>query len=143
MFEGFTSRARRVVVLGQEEARSRGHQRVGTEHLLLGLIREGGGEADTTLGAMGISLEDVREEVETIIGTGERPLLVHVPFSLGAKKALDLSQTESVRLNHHYVGTEHLLLGLVSEGNGIAAMVLMKRGADLASIREQVKSRFS
>jgi ATP-dependent Clp protease ATP-binding subunit ClpC len=140
MFEKFTEGARGVIVLGQEEARLLGHDYVGTEHLLLGLIREGDGVAATALEALGISLEDVRREVEAgINGNGKQlPAHIQIPFTLGAKKALDLSLAESVRLGHDYVGTEHLLLGLIREGDGVAARVLTRRGADLASVREQV-----
>ena len=139
MFERFTDRARRAVVLAQEEARLLGHDYVGTEHLLLGLIREGEGGAAMALQALGISLEDVRREVEAIIDGDRRQPLAHIPFTLGAKKALDLSAEESVRLGHDYVGTGHLLLGLIREGQGVVAQVLMERGADLASVREQVE----
>jgi ATP-dependent Clp protease ATP-binding subunit ClpC len=138
LFEGFTDRARRAVVLGQEEAWMLGHHYVGTEHLLLGLIREGEGGAATALEALGISLEDVRREVEAIIDGDRKQPTAHSPFTLGAKRALDLSPMESARLGHHHVGTEHLLLGLIREGEGVAAQVLMKRGADLTRVREQV-----
>jgi ATP-dependent Clp protease ATP-binding subunit ClpC len=143
MFENFTEQARGIVVLGQEEARLLGHDYVGTEHLLLGLTREGEGEAATTLEALGINLEDVRCEVEAIIDGDRKQLPAHlqIPFTLGAREALNLSLAESVRLGHDHVGTEHLLLGLIREGDGVAARVLTRRGADLARVREQVRQR--
>ena len=138
MFERFTDRARRVVVLAQEEARMLNHAHIGTEHLLLGLVHEGQGVAARALEALGISLEAVRREVEEIIGQGERPLSGHIPFTPRAKKVLELSLRESNELGHEYIGTEHILLGLVREGEGVAAQVLVKMGADLDRVRQQV-----
>jgi ATP-dependent Clp protease ATP-binding subunit ClpC len=138
MFERFTDRARRVVVLAQEEARMLDHGYIGTEHLLLGLVHEGEGVAAKALEAMGISLEAVREQVETIIGRGEHPESGHIPFTPRAKRVLELSLRESSQLGHSYIGTEHILLGLVREGDGVAAQVLVKLGADLNRVRQQV-----
>ena len=138
MFERFTDRARRVVVLAQEEARMLDHGYIGTEHLLLGLVHEGDGVAAKALEAMGISLEAVREQVETIIGRGEHPESGHIPFTPRAKRVLELSLRESSQLGHSYIGTEHILLGLVREGDGVAAQVLVKLGADLNRVRQQV-----
>jgi Clp amino terminal domain, pathogenicity island component/UvrB/uvrC motif len=138
MFERFTDRARRVVVLAQEEARMLNHGYIGTEHLLLGLVHEGEGVAAKALEAMGISLEAVREQVETIIGRGEHTESGHIPFTPRAKRVLELSLRESSQLGHNYIGTEHILLGLVREGDGVAAQVLVKLGADLNRVRQQV-----
>jgi len=138
MFERFTERARRAVVLAQEEARMLNHGYIGTEHLLLGLIHEGEGVAAKALESMGISLEAVREQVETIIGEGKKPLSGHIPFTPRAKKVLELSLKESGQLGHGYIGTEHILLGLIREGQGVAAQVLVKLGADLNRVRQQV-----
>ena len=138
MFERFTDRARRVVVLAQEEARMLDHGYIGTEHLLLGLVHEGEGVAAKALEAMGISLEAVREQVETIIGRGEHTESGHIPFTPRAKRVLELSLRESSQLGHSYIGTEHILLGLVREGDGVAAQVLVKLGADLNRVRQQV-----
>jgi ATP-dependent Clp protease ATP-binding subunit ClpC len=138
MFERFTDRARRVVVLAQEEARMLNHGYIGTEHLLLGLIHEGEGVAAKTLRAMGINLDAVRKEVQEIIGRGQEPPAGHIPFTPRAKKVLELSLRESTQLGHNYIGTEHILLGLVREGEGVAAEVLVKLGADLRRVRQQV-----
>jgi ATP-dependent Clp protease ATP-binding subunit ClpC len=138
MFERFTDRARRVVVMAQEEARMLNHTYVGTEHILLGLLREGEGLAAKALESLGISLDTVRQQVEEIIGHGEHTPPGHIPFTPRAKKVLELSLAESVQLGHEYVGTEHILLGLISEGDGVAAQVLVKRGADLDRVRQQV-----
>jgi Clp amino terminal domain, pathogenicity island component/UvrB/uvrC motif len=138
MFERFTDRARRVVVLAQEEARMLNHGYIGTEHLLLGLVHEGEGVAAKALEAMGISLEAVREQVETIIGRGQHTESGHIPFTPRAKRVLELSLRESSQLGHNYIGTEHILLGLVREGDGVAAQVLVKLGADLNRVRQQV-----
>ena len=138
MFERFTDRARRVVVLAQEEARMLDHGYIGTEHLLLGLVHEGEGVAAKALEAMGINLEAVREQVETIIGRGEHTESGHIPFTPRAKRVLELSLRESSQLGHNYIGTEHILLGLVREGDGVAAQVLVKLGADLNRVRQQV-----
>ncbi len=138
MFERFTDRARRVVVLAQEEARMLNHNYIGTEHLLLGLIHEGEGVAARALEAMGISLEVVRQQVEEIIGQGQEAPSGHIPFTPRAKKVLELSLREANQLGHEYIGTEHILLGLVREGDGVAAQVLVKLGADLNRVRQQV-----
>jgi len=139
MFERFTDRARRVVVLAQEEARTRSHDYIGTEHLLLGLVDEGQGLAVKALEALGISLETVRERVEDAVPPGEyaRPS-GHIPFTPRAKKVLELSLSESQLLGHRYIGTEHVLLGLIRQGDGVAAQVLTALGADLDGVREQV-----
>ncbi|AMJ45404.1 ATP-dependent Clp protease ATP-binding subunit [Corynebacterium stationis] len=138
MFERFTDRARRVIVLAQEEARMLNHNYIGTEHILLGLIQEGEGVAAKALESMGISLEDVRGEVEAIIGHGTQPHNGHIPFTPRAKKVLELSLREGLQMGHKYIGTEFLLLGLIREGEGVAAQVLTKLGADLPRVRQQV-----
>ena len=138
MFERFTDRARRVVVLAQEEARKLNHNYIGTEHLLLGLIRESEGVAAKALESLGISLDAVRQQVREIIGQGQQPPPGHIPFTKRAKKALELSTRESMQLGHNYIGTEHILLGLLREGDGVAAQVLVKLGADLNLVRQQV-----
>ena len=138
MFERFTERARRVVVLAQEEARMLNHNYIGTEHILLGLIREGEGVAARLLESLGISLESVRQQVKEIIGRGEQAPSGHIPFTPRAKKVLELSLREAKALGHNYIGTEHILLGLIREGSGVAAQVLVKLGADLNRTRQQV-----
>jgi ATP-dependent Clp protease ATP-binding subunit ClpC len=138
MFERFTDRARRVVVLAQEEARMLNHNYIGTEHILLGLIHEGEGVAAKGLESLGISLEAVRAQVEEIIGQGQQAPSGHIPFTPRAKKVLELSLREALQLGHNYIGTEHILLGLIREGEGVAAQVLVKLGADLNRVRQQV-----
>src|SRR5664279_858076 len=138
MFERFTDRARRVVVLAQEEARLLSHSYIGTEHILLGLIHEGEGVAAKALESLGISLEAVRNQVEEIIGQGGTSPSGHIPFTPRAKKVLELSLREALQLGHNYIGTEHILLGLIREGEGVAAQVLVKLGADLSRVRQQV-----
>ena len=138
MFEKFTDKARRVVVLAQEEAKMLNHNYIGTEHLLLGLIHEGEGVAAKSLEALGISLDAVREQVQEIIGTGQTAPSGHIPFTPRAKKVLELSLREALQLGHSYIGTEHLLLGLIREGEGVAAQVLTKLGADTNRVRQQV-----
>jgi ATP-dependent Clp protease ATP-binding subunit ClpA len=138
MFERFTDRARRVVVLAQEDARLLNHNYIGTEHLLLGLIHEGHGVAAQALESLGISLEAVRQQVEQIIGRGQQAPSGHVPFTPRAKKVLELAMRESDALGHVHIDTEHLLLGLIREGHGVAAQVLVKLGGDLNSVRQQV-----
>ena len=138
MFERFTDRARRVVVLAQDEARMLNHNYIGTEHILLGLIHEGEGVAAKALEALGISLEAVREQVIEIIGEGQNAPTGHIPFTPRAKKVLELSLREALQLGHNYIGTEHILLGLIREGEGVAAQVLTKLGADLNRVRQQV-----
>jgi len=138
MFERFTDRARRVVVLAQEEARLLNHNYIGTEHILLGLIHEGDGVAAKALESLGISLDAVREQVQEIIGTGQQAPSGHIPFTPRAKKVLEFSLREALQLGHNYIGTEHILLGLIREGEGVAAQVLVKLGADLNSVRQHV-----
>ncbi|CAB4602265.1 unannotated protein [freshwater metagenome] len=138
MFERFTDRARRVVVLAQEEARLLNHSYIGTEHILLGLIHEGEGVAAKALESMSISLDAVRAQVEEIIGQGGSSPSGHIPFTPRAKKVLELSLREALQLGHNYIGTEHILLGLLREGEGVATQVLVKLGADLGKVRQQV-----
>lgn len=138
MFDRFTDRARRVIVLAQDEARMLNHNYIGTEHLLLGLIHEGEGVAAKALESLGLSLESVRQQVEEIIGQGQQAPTGHIPFTPRAKKVLELSMREALQLNHPYIGTEHILLGLIREGEGVAAQVLIKLGADLNRVRNQV-----
>src|SRR6185437_8443830 len=138
MFERFTDRARRAVELAQDEARRLEHNYIGTEHILLGLISEGEGVAARVLESLGIGLDTVRQQVEEIIGRGQQAPSGHVPFTPRAKKVLELSLRESKQLGHNYIGTEHLLLGLIREGDGVAAQVLVRLGADLNRVRQQV-----
>ena len=138
MFERFTDRARRVVVIAQEEARHLDHNYIGTEHILLGLIHEGEGVAARALESLGISLEAVRIEVVEIVGHGDEAPTGHIPFTPRAKKVLELSLREALALGHNYIGTEHILLGLIREGQGVAAQVLVKLGADFDRVRQQV-----
>ncbi len=138
MFQRFTDRARRVVVLAQEEASRLDHNYIGTEHILLGLICEGEGVAAEALKSLGIGLDPVRQQVEEIIGRGEEAPQGHIPFTPRAKKVLELSLRESKQLGHNYIGTEHILLGLIREGDGVAAQVLVKLGADRKRVRQQV-----
>src|SRR6202048_3352850 len=138
MFERFTDRARRVVVLAQEEARMLNHNYIGTEHILLGLIHEGEGVAAKALESLGISQEAVRRQVEEIVGPGQQAPAGHIPFTPRAKKVLELALREALQLGHNYIGTEHILLGLIREGEGVAAQVLVKLGADLSRVRQQV-----
>jgi ATP-dependent Clp protease ATP-binding subunit ClpA len=138
MFERFTDRARRVVVLAQEESRLLNHDFIGTEHLLLGLIDEGEGVAALALAALGIRLDAVRAKVEEIVGQGESTPSGHIPFTPRAKKVLELSLREALDMGHNYIGTEHLLLGLLREGEGVGATVLVGLGADLDSVRQKV-----
>jgi len=138
MFERFTDRARRVVVLAQEEARVLHHNYIGTEHILLGLLREREGVAARVLERIGISAEAVREKVASIIGEGGDVPTGHIPFTPRAKKVLELSLREALQLGHNYIGTEHILLGLVREGEGVAAQVLVNLGAELSWVRQAV-----
>jgi Clp amino terminal domain, pathogenicity island component/UvrB/uvrC motif len=139
MFERFTDRARRVVVLAQEEARTLNHDYIGTEHLLLGLIHEGHGVAAKALESLGISDEAVRQQIDETVGRGKKPARSgHIPFTPRAKKSLELSLREALQLGHNYIGTEHILLGLIREGDGPAAQVLTAMGADLDTVRERV-----
>ena len=137
MFERFTDRARRVVVLAQEEARMLNHNYIGTEHILLGLIHEGEGVAAKALESLGISLEGVRQQVEEIIGQGQQAPSGHIPFTPRAKKVLELSLRESMQLGHEYIGTEHILLALIREGGG-AGQLLARAGVDLDRTRQQI-----
>ena len=138
MFERFTDRARRVVVLAQEEARLLNHNYIGTEHILLGLIHEGGGVAARGLQGFGIRLDSVRSQVVETIGQGHQSPSGHIPFTPRAKKVLELSLREALQLGHNYIGTEHILLGLIREGDGVVAQVLEKLGADLPKVRHTV-----
>src|SRR5438552_2114467 len=138
MFERFTDRARRVVVLAQEEARLLNHNYIGTEHLLLGLIHEGEGLAAKALESLGVTLDHVRSQVEDMIGVGTATPQGHIPFTPRAKKVLELSLREALQLGHNYIGTEHILLGLLREGEGVAAQVLQKLGLELQKVRQTV-----
>jgi ATP-dependent Clp protease ATP-binding subunit ClpC len=138
MFEKFSDRARRVVVLSQEEARLLNHNHIGTEHILLGLVHEDEGVAARALGSLNIRLDAVRREVEEIIGQGKSPPSEHIPFTPRAKKVLELSLREAIQLGHNYIGTEHILLGLLREGEGVACQVLVKLGASLPNVRARV-----
>ncbi len=138
MFERFTNQSRRAIVLAQEEARSLDHNYIGTEHMLLGLLHEGRGAAARALTSAGITLPPARHEVEIIIGRGQQAPAEHIPFTPRAKKCLELSFLESSQLGHDYIGTGHLLLGLISEGDGVAITVLGRLGADLNRLRDQV-----
>ncbi|CAN5218846.1 hypothetical protein BH20ACT24_BH20ACT24_20300 [soil metagenome] len=138
MFERFTDRARRVIVLAQEESRLLRHNYIGTEHILLGLVREGEGVAAQVLTRLQVSLDGVRREVCQIIGEGKQAPTGHIPFTPRAKKVLELSLREALSLGHNYIGTEHILLGLVREGEGVAAQVLRQRDAGLERVRAEV-----
>ena len=138
MFERFTERARRVVVFAQEEARELNHSYIGTEHLLLGLMRDADSVAAQALQELEIRQDAVREQVTEIIGRGKRSPSGHIPFTPRAKKVLELSLREALQLNHNYIGTEHILLGLVREGEGVAAQVLIKLGGSLSRVRDKV-----
>jgi len=138
VYEEFTDRARRAVVQAQEEARMLSHNHIGTEHILLGLIHEDG-VAGKTLESLGISLDAVRQQIEEIIGRGQQQAPSgHIPFTPRAKKVLELALREALQLDHKYIGTEHILLGLIREGDGVAALVLVRLGADLNRVRQQV-----
>ncbi len=141
MFERFTDRARRVVVLAQEEARTMSHNYIGTEHILLGLIHEGEGLASLVLDSCGVRLDHVRGFVEREVGHGAKSPGGHIPFTPRAKKVLELSLREALQLRHNYIGTEHILLGLIREGEGLAAQALADAGADLADVRQRVLDR--
>jgi ATP-dependent Clp protease ATP-binding subunit ClpC len=143
VFERFTDRARTALALAKEEARLLNHSFIGTEHLLLGLISEGGGVGAQALDALGISLEAVRQEVEETIGVAHSTPSGPPVFTPRAKKVLELSLREALQMNHHYIGTEHLLLGLVREGEGVAATVLVSLGADLPRVRQKVMNLIS
>jgi len=138
MFERFTEKAIKVIMLAQEEARRLGHNFVGTEQILLGLIGEGTGIGPKVLKAMGVNIKDARVEVEKIIGRGSGFVAVEIPFTPRAKRVLELSLDEASQLGHNYIGTEHLLLGLIKEGEGVAARVLENLGVDLSKVRSQI-----
>jgi len=138
MYEQFTDRARRAVVQAQEEAKMLNHNYIGTEHILLGLIHEGDGVAAKALESLGISLDAVRQQVEEIIGRGPQAPSGHIPFTPRAKKVFELALREALQLGHNYIGTEHILLGLIREGDGVAAQVLVKLGGDLNRVRQRV-----
>jgi ATP-dependent Clp protease ATP-binding subunit ClpC len=138
MFERFTDQARQVVTLARAEARALDHGYIGTEHILLGLIREGESIAASALESLGISLQAVRAQVEEITGRGEKPVSAKVPFTPRAKKVLELSLREALQLGHNYIGPEHILLGLIREGEGAATRVLVRLGAELRQVRNQV-----
>jgi ATP-dependent Clp protease ATP-binding subunit ClpA len=138
MFERFTDRARRSVVLAQEEARELGHPHIGTEHLLLGLVSEGSGVAAKALAALAISRDAIRRQVEEITGRGDLAASGHIPFTKGAKHALELALREAIHLGHNYIGTEHILLALLRDADSVAAQALAAQGAELATVRQQV-----
>jgi ATP-dependent Clp protease ATP-binding subunit ClpC len=138
VFERFTDRARRVVVLAQQEARMLNHNYIGTEHILLALSHEAEGVAAKALESMDISLEAARQQVAEIIGRGQAPVPGHIPFTPRAKKVLELAFREAMQLGHNYIGTEHILLGLIREGEGVGAEVLQRLGADLNRVRQTV-----
>jgi ATP-dependent Clp protease ATP-binding subunit ClpC len=138
MFERFTERARKVVVLAQEEARHFNHNYIGTEHLLLGLLREDEGVAARALAALGVTLDEVREQVESIVGYGEEGTGAQAPFTPRSKKVLELALREALQLGHNYIGTEHILLGLVRESEGVAARVLSNLDVDPDKVRREV-----
>jgi ATP-dependent Clp protease ATP-binding subunit ClpA len=138
MFERFTSHAKQVVVLSQEEARRLEHNYIGTEHILLGLVGDSGGVAAQVLQRFGMSLDGAREEVRAIVGTGNGVGGGHIPFTPRAKKTLELALREALQLKHNYIGTEHILLGVIAEGDGVGAQVLRQHSADLAPIRTAV-----
>jgi ATP-dependent Clp protease ATP-binding subunit ClpA len=138
MFERFSGQAQRVIDLAQDEARTLNHHHIGTEHILLGLIHEGDGVAAQALESLGVSLDTARQQVEEIIGQGQQAPSGHIPFTPRAKKVLELSLREALQLGHNYIGTEHILLGLIREGDGVAAQVLTGLGADLNRVRQQV-----
>ena|ERR1035441_9744337 len=138
MFERFTNQSRYAIVAAQEEARSLDHDYIGSEHLLLGLLREDQGTSARALASAGITLEAARHDVEALIGRGERPPSGHIPFTRRAKKCLELSLREALQLGHRYIGTGHLLLGLMSQGDSAAVKVLGRLGADLDQLRARV-----
>ncbi len=138
MFERFTDRSRRVVVLAQEEARVLKHNHVGPEHILLGLVHEGHGVAAKALEELGVRPEALREQIEELIGTGQQEMSGHIPFTPRAKRVLELSLREALQLGHNYIGTEHILLGILREGDNVAAQVLVRMGVDLNRVRLEV-----
>jgi ATP-dependent Clp protease ATP-binding subunit ClpC len=138
VFERFTERARQVVVLAQDEARGLKHNYIGTEHLLLGLLREEEGLAARVLASLGVTTEETRAQVATIIGQGDEVAAGQIPFTPRAKKVLELSLREALSLGHNYIGTEHVLLGLARENSGVAARILLDLGADAEKIRNEI-----
>jgi hypothetical protein len=138
MFERFTDRARRSVVLAQEEARLLNHDYIGTEHILLGVLHEGEGVAGQAMESLGITLEAVRTQVGTFVGPGDTPPSGHIPFTPRAKKVLELSLREALQLGDNFIGTEHILLGLIREGEGLATQALVALGFDLGEVRRRV-----
>jgi ATP-dependent Clp protease ATP-binding subunit ClpA len=138
VFERFTDRARRVVVLAQEEARLLDHNYIGTEHILLGIVHEGDGVGAKALESLGIELQAIRVQVLEVVGRGGPAPSGHVPFTPRAKKVLELSLREALQLGHNYIGTEHILLGLIREGDGVAAQVLTALGVELSAVRQRV-----
>jgi len=143
MFERFTERARQAVVLAQDEARTLGHNYIGTEHILLGLLREEEGLAARVLDSLDVALESVRAEVAKIVGQGDEVTAGQIPFTPRAKKVLELSLKEALSMSHKYIGTEHVLLGLVRENEGVASQILRDLGADAETIRDEVISTLS
>jgi len=137
-FERYTDRARRVIVLAQDNAKALNHNYIGTEHILLGLVDEGEGVAHLALASLGVTAEVVKEQVHDIIGQGQSQPTSRIPFTPRAKQALELAHREAVQLNHNYIGTEHILLGLIREGEGVGSQVLVKLGCDLNRVRQQV-----
>jgi ATP-dependent Clp protease ATP-binding subunit ClpA len=138
MFERFTDRARRVVVLAQEEARMLDHNYIGAEHILLGVIHEGQGQGARALTELGVSLSEVRQQIEELIGRGQQAPSGHIPFTPRTKKVLELSLREALQLGHNYIGTEHITLAILREGENVAAQVLVRTGVDLNQVRLQV-----
>src|SRR3989338_6025674 len=139
MFNRFTERARKVILLAKEEAKRFNHDYIGTEHILLGLVREGEGVAAVVLQKMGISLQQIRLEIEKIVKPGPSTIISgDIPFDPKAKKAIELSGEEARALGHNYIGTEHILLGLIKEGEGVASMVLLNLGLDLDKVRQEI-----
>ena len=138
MFERFTDRARRVIVLAQQEARMLSHNYIGTEHLLLGLLADGGGTAASALESLGVTLDAAREQVREIIGEGQQSQQGHIPFTPRAKRVLELSLREALNLGDDHIGTEHLLLGLLAEGDGVGAQIVARLGASRRAVHDKV-----
>jgi len=138
MFERFTDRARRVIVMAQQEARLLSHSYIGTEHLLLGLLADGGGTAAQALESLGVTLEAAREQVREMVGEGQQPQQGHIPFTPRAKRVLELSLREALNLGDDHIGTEHLLLGLLAEADGVGAQIVARLGASRRAVRDKV-----
>jgi len=138
MFEKFTDKARRVIVLAQEEARMLDHDYIGTEHILLGLLHEGEGAAGKALESLGVSLQPARDQVVKMIGRGKKPPSGHIPFTPRAKTVMEMSLREALQLSDNFIGTQHILLGLLREGEGVAVQALVAMGVDLRQVRRQV-----